>query len=137
MSLGLTGYTAKQPQWPAEMRYGIMREYPVIVTAECGAPARRYLPPGIVDRKKHGFAVLIGALIRTLFRERCCDVLLSSANPVADWFERDALEGLLDEHLAGRHDHGKKLWALYILFAVAERRPTPHSPAAAVLTVAR
>ena len=79
----------------------------------------------------------IGALIRSLFRERCCDVLLSSENPVADWFERDALEGLLDEQLASRHDHGKKLWALYILFAVAERRPTPHSPAAAVLTVAR
>jgi asparagine synthase (glutamine-hydrolysing) len=85
--------------------------------------ASRYLPRAIIDRKKHGFAVPIGALIRTLFRERCCDVLLSSQNPVADWFERDALEGLLDEHLAGRHDHGKKLWALYILFAVAARRP--------------
>ena len=44
----------------------------------------------------------IGALIRTLFHERCRDVLLSPANPVADWFDRDALEALLDEHLAGR-----------------------------------
>jgi asparagine synthase (glutamine-hydrolysing) len=69
--------------------------------------ARRYLPPAIVDRKKHGFAGPIGALIRTLFRERCRDVLLSPANPVADWFDRDALEALLDEHLAGRRDHGK------------------------------
>ena len=86
--------------------------------------ALRYLPAGIVNRKKHGFAVPIGALIRTLFRERCCDVLLSRANPVADWFERDALDRLLNEHLAGSHDHGKKLWALYILFAVAARRPT-------------
>jgi asparagine synthase (glutamine-hydrolysing) len=100
--------------------------------------ARRYLPPAIVDRKKHGFAVPIGALIRTLFRERCRDVLLSPANPVADWFERDALEALLDEHLAGRHDHGKKLWALYILFAVAARRPMRRSPTDAdVLTAAR
>jgi asparagine synthase (glutamine-hydrolysing) len=100
--------------------------------------ARRYLPPAIVDRKKHGFAVPIGALIRTLLRERCRDVLLSPANPVADWFERAALEALLDEHLAGRHDHGKKLWALYILFAVAARRPTRSSPTDAVaLTAAR
>ena len=100
--------------------------------------ARRYLPPGIVDRKKHGFAVPIGALIRTLLRERCRDVLLSRANPVADWFERAALEALLDEHLAGGHDHGKKLWALYILFVVAGHRSMrPSSTDAAVLTPAR
>ena len=100
--------------------------------------ARRYLPPAIVDRKKHGFALPIGALIRTLFRERCRDVLLSPANPVADWFERTALEALLDEHLAGKQDHGKKLWALYILFTVAARRPTHASPTeAAILTAAR
>jgi asparagine synthase (glutamine-hydrolysing) len=84
--------------------------------------ARRYLPPAIVDRKKHGFAVPIGSLIRNLFWERCRDVVLSRHNPVADWFERDAIEVLLNEHQAGRHDHGKKLWALYILFAVAGRR---------------
>jgi asparagine synthase (glutamine-hydrolysing) len=100
--------------------------------------ARRYLPPGIVDRKKHGFAMPIGALIRTLFRERCRDVLLSPANPVAGWFERAALEALLDEHLAGRCDHGKRLWALYILFSVAARRPTcPSRTQTAVLTPAR
>jgi asparagine synthase (glutamine-hydrolysing) len=84
--------------------------------------ACRYLPPAIVARKKHGFAVPIGALIRTLFRERCRDTLLSRANPVADWFERAAIEALIDEHQSGRHDHGKKLWALYILFCVAGRQ---------------
>ena len=98
--------------------------------------ARRYLPPGIVDRKKHGFAVPIGGLIRTLFRERCRDVLLSRANPIANWFERAALETLLDEHLTGRRDHGKKLWALYTLFAVAARRPTRAASTDAVLLAA-
>ncbi|HZU89144.1 MAG TPA: asparagine synthase (glutamine-hydrolyzing), partial [Stellaceae bacterium] len=83
--------------------------------------AYRYLPRAIVDRKKHGFAVPIGALIRGGFWERCRDVLLSRDNPVADWFERAAIEALLDEHRGGRHDHGKKLWALYILFCVAGR----------------
>jgi asparagine synthase (glutamine-hydrolysing) len=82
----------------------------------------RYLPAAVVDRKKHGFAVPIGLLLRTLFRERCRDVLLSPANPVAHWFERAAIEALLDEHDRGRHDHGKKLWALYVLFCVAGRR---------------
>ncbi len=84
--------------------------------------ACRYLPPAIVARKKHGFGVPIGALIRTLFRERCRDVLLSRANPVADWFDRAQIEALIDENESGRHDHGKKLWALYILFRVAGRR---------------
>jgi asparagine synthase (glutamine-hydrolysing) len=87
--------------------------------------ASRYLPRAIVERKKHGFALPIGALIRTLFRERCRDVLLSRANPVADWFDRAAIEALLDAHDRGRHDHGKSLWALYILFCVAGRRPAP------------
>ena len=31
--------------------------------------AKRYLPAAIVDRKKHGFAVPIGSLMRDLFRE--------------------------------------------------------------------
>jgi asparagine synthase (glutamine-hydrolysing) len=95
--------------------------------------ARRYLPPAIVERKKHGFAVPIGALIRTLLRERCRDVLLSRANPVADWFDRAAIEALLAEHDRGRRDHGKALWALYILFCVAGR---PMAPTAAELPAA-
>jgi asparagine synthase (glutamine-hydrolysing) len=83
--------------------------------------AARHLPATIVHRRKHGFAVPIGALMRDLFRERCRDVLLSRHNRVADWFERARIERLLDEHDSGRADHGKKLWTLYILFAVAER----------------
>jgi asparagine synthase (glutamine-hydrolysing) len=80
--------------------------------------ACRYLPQGIAYRKKHGFAVPIGGLLRTLFRERCRDVLLSTSNPVAPGFNRSVIEGLLGEHDSGRFDHGKKLWALYILFCV-------------------
>jgi len=87
--------------------------------------ACQYLPRAIVERKKHGFAVPIGTLMRGPFRERCRDVLLSRANPVADWFERAAIEALIDEHDRGRHDHGKKLWALYTLFCVAGRRAAP------------
>jgi asparagine synthase (glutamine-hydrolysing) len=87
--------------------------------------AANYLPAAIVERKKHGFAVPIGSLIRTLFRERCADILLSRTNPAAEWFERSAIERLLREHQAGRRDHGKKLWALTMLFRVAEPRFAP------------
>jgi asparagine synthase (glutamine-hydrolysing) len=91
--------------------------------------ALRHLPETIIRRKKHGFAVPIGTLLRTLFRERVREVLLSRRNPVADWFERAAIEALLKEHMSGRHDHGKKLWALYVLFAVAGRRAQRFHPA--------
>jgi len=84
--------------------------------------ARRYLPEHIAHRKKHGFAVPIGSLIRTLFWTRCRDVLMSANNPVADWFNRSAIEALLNEHKSGRIDHGKKIWVLYVLFCVSGRQ---------------
>jgi asparagine synthase (glutamine-hydrolysing) len=87
--------------------------------------ACRYLPRPIVYRKKHGFAVPIGRVMRTLLRTRCQDVLMSTSNPVAGWFRRPEIETLLTEHASGRIDHGKKLWALYILFCVAARRRMP------------
>src|SRR5262249_34836575 len=94
--------------------------------------ACRYLPRQIAYRKKHGFAVPIGDMIRTLFWHQCRDVLLSTSNPVALWFQRATIEALLNEHASGRFDHGKKLWALYILFCVVGRqRRRSFSPSAA------
>jgi hypothetical protein len=36
---------------------------------------------------------------------------------------------MLAAHHAGRQDHGKRLWALTILFTVVARRQPPPSPA--------
>jgi len=99
--------------------------------------ACRYLPERIAYRKKHGFAVPIGSLIRTLFWAQCRDVLMSTGNPVAEWFNRSTIEELLDEHSSGRIDHGKKLWALYILFCVTGRQTRRHSLAPPVVLAAR
>jgi asparagine synthase (glutamine-hydrolysing) len=83
--------------------------------------ARRYLPDSIVDRKKHGFGIPIGALMRNQFRARVTDTLLSAGNPVAPWFNRATLETLLRAHMSGEREHGKRLWALFILFTVSAR----------------
>jgi asparagine synthase (glutamine-hydrolysing) len=100
--------------------------------------ACRYLPERIAYRKKHGFAVPIGSLIRTLFWTQCRDVLMSTSNPVAEWFSRSTIEDLLNEHASGLYDHGKKLWALYILFSVAGRQARRSSVTrAAAVAVAR
>ncbi len=90
--------------------------------------ARRYLPAALIDRRKHGFAVPIGDLLRTSLRERAVDILLSTGNPVAPWFNRGTIETMLAAHLSGRRDHGKRLWALTVLFSVAARgKPRSHA----------
>jgi hypothetical protein len=53
---------------------------------------------------------------------------MSTDNPVAAWFKREAIEALLAEHRAGRADHGKKLWALFVLYSVAGRRRQHSAP---------
>jgi asparagine synthase (glutamine-hydrolysing) len=96
--------------------------------------ARRYLPDRIVDRRKHGFGVPIDALLRSAFRDRCSDTLLDRSNPVSPWFRRDVLTTMIDQHMSGAHNHGKRLWALFVLFTVAARqsrrlRAEPRLPA--------
>lgn len=87
--------------------------------------ARRHLPERIVSRRKHGFGVPIGPLLRGVLRTRCEDTVLSRGNPAAGWFRRAELERLVAEHMAGTRDHGKRLWALHMLFTVAGRRAAP------------
>jgi asparagine synthase (glutamine-hydrolysing) len=86
--------------------------------------ARRYLPAEIVDRKKHGFGMPVDDLLRGILRERCFDILLSRQNPIAHWFDRTAVEGMLHQHMSGQANHGKRLWSLLVLFMVAARDRT-------------
>jgi asparagine synthase (glutamine-hydrolysing) len=83
--------------------------------------AARLVPPDTVYRPKHGFALPLADLLRTLFFETVRGRLLDRGNPVAGWLNTPVIETLLDEHRSGRRDHAKKLWTLYILFCVASR----------------
>jgi asparagine synthase (glutamine-hydrolysing) len=83
--------------------------------------AARLVPPDTVYRPKHGFALPLAELLRTLFFETVRGRLLDRGNPVAAWFNAPIIETLLAEHRGGRRDHAKKLWTLYILFCVAAR----------------
>lgn len=85
--------------------------------------ARRYLPEAVITRRKHGFAVPVGSLLRGIFAERLADTLLSPSHPLAGWFHRPRLEQLIRRHAAGEADCGKRLWALLILFIVYGRKP--------------
>jgi asparagine synthase (glutamine-hydrolysing) len=83
--------------------------------------AARLVPADTVYRRKHGFALPLADLLRTLFFAPVQARLLDPGNPVAAWFKAPVIERLLAEHRSGRRDHAKKLWTLYILFCVAAR----------------
>jgi asparagine synthase (glutamine-hydrolysing) len=69
------------------------------------------LPPLVAERGKSGFGVPLAAWFRGELRELAHDVLLGDRG----WFERAAVERLLDDHEAGRADNGHRLWTLVML----------------------
>ena len=69
------------------------------------------LPPVVAARGKTGFGVPLAAWFRGELRDLAGDLLLGDRG----WFERRTVERLLDEHRAGRADHGHRLWTLVML----------------------
>jgi asparagine synthase (glutamine-hydrolysing) len=73
------------------------------------------VPREIVERKKHGFAVPIAQLLRGALKAPVRAALLDRSSPLGDWFRRESVEALWNDHQSGRRDHRKKLWSLYCL----------------------
>jgi asparagine synthase (glutamine-hydrolysing) len=68
------------------------------------------IPEAVRTKPKQGFGVPISEWFRDELRGFAREHLerLGQRDP----FDRDALQGLLDEHVAGRADHGFRLWDL-------------------------
>jgi asparagine synthase (glutamine-hydrolysing) len=73
------------------------------------------LPPQVLNRGKQGFGIPVGTWMRGPLAEWSREILLSPHPHYSEWFERQTLERILDEHQKGRIDHGKRIWALVIL----------------------
>ncbi len=76
--------------------------------------ARGLLPDHIIDRKKHGFGVPLGAWLRrdsSMVRE----ILLSDSARSRGLLKMAAVETLITEHESGRRDHNRALWTLLTL----------------------
>ena len=73
------------------------------------------LPPEVFQRPKRGFAVPLGRWLRQELRPTLRQSLL--AGPLLDQgiCRREALAGLVNDHLLGRDDHRHRLWALMVL----------------------
>ena len=74
--------------------------------------AQTLLPPEIVHRRKWGFKVPTSQWFRGPLRALLPDVLLSKAALSRGYFNESRVRVLIDDHVAGRHDHDKQLWIL-------------------------
>lgn len=79
------------------------------------ALAADLLPPGILEREKHGFALPVSAWLAKDLRELCSDVLLGRAMRETGWFRRKGLERLVDEQRASRRGVDHQRWLLMCL----------------------
>ena len=73
-----------------------------------------WLPEGFMRRNKMGFSAPMPAWIKkdlsSLLRRR-----LLEEGSLDKWIRRDVVEKYLDDHLAGRASHSKRLWPLLVL----------------------
>ena len=76
--------------------------------------ARGTLPDEIIDRKKHGFGIPLGAWLRRDM-EPLREILLSRRARERGLLEMSVVERLIAEHESGARDHNRQLWALLTL----------------------
>jgi asparagine synthase (glutamine-hydrolysing) len=76
---------------------------------------RDWLPGDLLDRPKQGFSVPLSSWLRTDLRAWARDVLLDPATLDRGYFRRDAVEGLLDRHVAGVDAEDHRIWSLLML----------------------
>ena len=72
------------------------------------------LPAGILDRKKQGFGVPLGAWFRGGLTDIFTDVLASPRTRQRGYFEPAFVDRLVQEHQSGRRDHNLRLWQLLV-----------------------
>jgi asparagine synthase (glutamine-hydrolysing) len=76
--------------------------------------AARLLPPAVLERRKQGFGVPIGAWFRGNLRELFHDILLAPRTRTRGYFEPRFVDRIVREHLSGTRDHSLRLWQLVV-----------------------
>ena len=86
-----------------------------------------YLPPDLLHRHKVGFRVPVGLWFRNELKDLLTDLVLGSSCRTSGIFQPRTVETLVQEHLKGKRDHQKQLWAL-LNFALWQRAQVEGSP---------
>jgi asparagine synthase (glutamine-hydrolysing) len=74
--------------------------------------AARYLPPEILTRSKQGFSSALPYILKNEYHEMYTRFLKDSELVKAGILAGGPIQQMLQEHLAGRVDHGNRLWLL-------------------------
>ncbi|MCW8305504.1 asparagine synthase (glutamine-hydrolyzing) [Acidiphilium sp. PA] len=93
------------------------------------------LPRAVLDRPKQGFVAPISAELRRV-APRLRGTLLGPAMLDTGWFDGTAIGRMIDQHEAGQHDHGWKLWHLLVLEGFLARHTGAPMPDATPVLVA-
>ncbi|MFC1643536.1 asparagine synthase (glutamine-hydrolyzing) [Chlamydiota bacterium] len=73
------------------------------------------LPLKILQRKKHGFGVPVGAWFKNELKNKIHSCMQDSILAEKNIFSKKRLLNLYNEHLQGKADHGQRLYALFVL----------------------
>lgn len=87
--------------------------------------ARRLLPDTLLKQRKQGFAVPVHAWFRGALRVPFQDLVLAPDARTGALLQRKAVQELLEDHQAGRADHGHALWAILFLEQWLRTPPAP------------
>ena len=96
---------------------------------------RDRLPASILRRRKSGFSVPIAAWLRHDLKTLARDLLAPGRVTRQGLFDARRVSAVLEEHLDGRADHARLLWAL-VMFQLWHERWSAAAPAAAVVPIA-
>ncbi len=93
---------------------------------------RGFLPDEILDRRKMGFAVPLGAWLRTSLREQLTDTLLSQRSRSRGYFKHSMIQRMIEANDAGDYLYQYQLWDLFMLekwhHAYIDCCPIPRHP---------
>jgi asparagine synthase (glutamine-hydrolysing) len=76
--------------------------------------AKSLVPPEIINGEKRGFAIPRAAWLRGELRPFVGDVLSDQNVRRQGFFSNEAVQRLIDSHMTGRADNGRKIWALLV-----------------------
>lgn len=77
--------------------------------------AERYVPSGLIHRRKRGFVMPASGWLRGELEPYARATLGSERFLDRGWLRPDAVRALLAEHASGRRDWGQQIWTLMIL----------------------
>ncbi len=76
---------------------------------------REWLPEEVLDGPKKGFELPVTRWLRTDLAPFAREVLLDGQSIDSGWIRAEEVATLIDEHVGGTADHGRRLWSLLTL----------------------